>query len=69
MNAYDSILDKLTKAIENVYSPKAQDPNSAVMSNNKAPPLEGGNYTKNGDMCAFKHEISSPKLYELLIKT
>ena len=31
--------------------------------------MEGGHYTKLGGMWTLKHRISSPKLYELLIKT
>ena len=45
------------------------DPNTAVLTNKRAPPLEGGHFTKIGGMWNFKHEISSPKFYELLIKT
>ena len=50
-------------------SPKAQYSNTVVPSKKKAQPLEGGNSTKNGGMWTLKHEISSPELYELLIKT
>ena len=50
-------------------SPKYQYPTTAVPANKKAPPLEGVNSTKNGGMWTLKQEISSPKLYELLIKT
>ena len=83
MNKYDSKLDKLTEIDENMMdciqiynyspnnmdSPKSQDPTTVVSSNNKAPPLEGINYPKIGGMQTLKHEISSPKFYELLIKT
>ena len=31
--------------------------------------MEGGHYTKIDGMWTLKHEISSPKFYELLIKT
>ena len=48
--------------------PKAQDPTTLVPANNKAPLLEGGNYTKIGGMGYLKHEIISPKFYELLIE-
>ena len=51
-----------------MYFPKAQDPTTVVLVNNKAPPLEGGNSTKIGVMCNLKDEIISPKLYELLVK-
>ena len=40
-----------------------------VTANRRDPPLEGGNYTNIGGMWNCKHEIISPKLYELLIKT
>ena len=49
--------------------PKSQDPTTVVPANNKAPPLEGGNSTNIGVMWSLKHDISSPKFYELLIKT
>ena len=51
------------------YSPKPQDPTTAILDNRRYPPLEGGHSTKIGGMWNLKHEISSPKLYELLIKT
>ena len=50
-------------------SPKAHNPTTVVPANNKAPPLEGRHYTKIGYMWTLKHDISSPKFYELLIKT
>ena len=50
-------------------SPKAQDTNTVVLYYKKDPPLEGGHYKKIGGMWNLKHEISSPKFYELLIKT
>ena len=40
-----------------------------VLSNKRYKPLEGGHSTKFGGMWTLKHEISSPKLYEFLIKT
>ena len=39
-----------------------------VLDNKKASPLEGGHSTKIGGMWTLKHEISSPKFYEFLIK-
>ena len=50
-------------------TPKAQDPPTAFLANKKATPSEGGYSTKFGGMWTFKHEIISPKFYELLIKT
>ena len=45
------------------------DPTTVVPDNRRDPQLGGGHSTKIGDMCTLKHEISSPKFYELLIKT
>ena len=33
-----------------------------------APPLEGGHSTKIGGMWTLKHEISSPRFYEVHVK-
>ena len=38
-------------------SPNSQYPTTEVPDNNKAPPLEGGNYRKNNGMWTLKHEI------------
>ena len=48
------------------YSPKAQDPTTVVPANKRDQPLQDGHYKKIGGMWTLKHEISSPKLYELL---
>ena len=45
------------------------DPTTVVPDNRRAPPLNGGQSTKNGVMWTLKHEIISPKFYELLINT
>ena len=45
------------------------DPNTVVPTNRRDSPLEGGGSTKIGGMWTLKHEISSSKFYELLIKT
>ena len=45
------------------------DPTTVVMGNRRVPPLGGGNSTKIGGMWTLNHEISSPKFYELCIKT
>ena len=50
-----------------MYASKDQDPTTVVPTNNKSLPLEGRRSTKNGGIRTIKHEISSPKLYELLI--
>ena len=54
---------------DKVDPPKAQDPDSVVQANKKVQPLEGGHSMKIGRMRNLKHEISSPKLYEIHIKT
>ena len=45
------------------------DPTTVVPTNKRAPPLQGRHYTKIVGMWTLKHDISSPKLYELLVKT
>ena len=45
------------------------DPTTVVTANRRSQPLEGRHSTKIGGMYTLKHEISSPKFYELLIKT
>ena len=45
------------------------DPTTVVPANMKDPPLEGVHSTKIGSMWTLKNEISSPKFYEILIKT
>ena len=39
-----------------------------IPAKKRAPPLEGGNSTKIGDMWNLNHDIRSPKFYEILIK-
>ena len=57
------------------YSPDQKDtstppnPNTRVQTNRSDPPLEGGISENIGGMWTLKHEISSPKFYEVLIKT
>ena len=81
LNRHDSDLDEIKTLLKKVLvpnqnllpytmdSPKSQYPTTAVPYNSKAPPLEGGNSTKIGGVWTLKHKISSPKFYELLIKT
>ena len=45
------------------------DPTTTVQTNRRDPPLEGGIPENIGGMWTLKYEISSPKFYELLIKT
>ena len=40
-----------------------------VLTNRRGQPLKGGHSTKICGMWTLKHEIRSPKFYELLIKT
>ena len=51
------------------YKSTPPDPTTVVPANSRYPPLEGGHCTKIGGMWTLKHEIISPKFYELLIKT
>ena len=57
------------------FSPAQKDtstppyPTTVVLANRRAPPLEGVQSTKIGVMWTLKHEIRSPKFYELLINT
>ena len=44
-------------------------PTTVVPTDRRAPPLQGGQSTKIGGMWTIKHEINSPKFYEILIKT
>ena len=44
------------------------DPTTTVQTNKRAPPLEGGISENIGGMWTLKHEISSPRFYDLLIK-
>ena len=83
MNKQESNPDKITAMVkkmidqiqisnfspDNRYLPKSQDTTAAVSDNKKSPPLKGGNSTKVGGMWNLKHDIRSPKLYQLLIKT
>ena len=45
------------------------DPTTTVQTNRRAPPLEGGISENIGGMWTLKHEISSPRFYEILINT
>ena len=74
MNEIKRMLTKMTNQKQNSLPdkkdiPKNQDLNTAFLDNNKAPPLEVGHSTKIGEIRNIKHEISSSKFYEILIKT
>ena len=60
-------ISKSSPTQKDSYNPP--DPITMVPSNRRAPPLEGVHYTEIFDMWILKHEIKSPNLYELLIKT
>ena len=45
------------------------DPTTVLPANRRDPPLYGEQYTKIGGMWTLKREISSPKFYDILIKT
>ena len=45
------------------------DTNTVVPPKKRGPPLEGGHSNKIGGMWTLKHDTSSPKFYEILIKT
>ena len=67
-----SMMDKIKiyeSSSEQKDSPKAQDPTSVFPDNKRASPLEGGHSTKVGGIWTLKYEISSPKFYEIIIKT
>ena len=49
--------------------PRVQYTTTVVPDNKKDPQSEGGNSTRNGVMWNLKHDISSPRFYEILIKT
>ena len=81
LDKQDSKLDNIKEMIKNMMYqnqnsidppetmdlPQDQGPTTVVPANQKAPPLEGGNSTKNGYLWTLKHDISSTKFYELLI--
>ena len=52
-----------------MYSSKSQDTTTVILDNKKSPPLKGGNYKKVRGTWNLKHDIRSPKFYELPIKT
>ena len=54
---------------DNMHSPKSQNTSTAVPDNKKSPPLKGGNSKNIYGMWTLKHDIRSPKFYELFIKT
>ena len=71
----ETITSMMDQTKNSELSPSQKDtsnplyPITAVPDNRRAPPMDGRHYTKIGGMWNLKHEISSPKFYELLIKT
>ena len=71
----ESITSMMDQTNNSKFSPAQKDtlnppdPTIVVPDSRRDPPLDGGHTTKIGGMWNLKHEISSPKLYELLIKT
>ena len=59
-------ISKSSSAQKDTLTPP--DPTTMVPTNKRASPLEGGHSTKLRGMWTLKHEISSPRFYELLIK-
>ena len=57
---------KSSLAQKDAFNPP--DPTTIFLANKKAPTLDSGHSTKVGGMWTLKHDISSPKFYELLIK-
>ena len=49
--------------------PKIHYPETVVQANKKSPALKSGSSMKVGGICTLKNEISSSKLYDLLINT
>ena len=58
----------LKSSPDNKDKPKSQDTTTVVPANKRARPPEGGHSKKIGRMWTLKHETSSPKFYEILIK-
>ena len=67
MNIDKNNISKSSPAQKDTSTPP--DPTITVQTNRRDTPLEGGISDKIRGMWTLKHEISSPKLYELLIKT
>ena len=64
---YQTNISKSSPAQKDTSTPP--DPTTVVLTDSTSPPLEGVHSTKIGGMWTLKHEISSPKFYELLINT
>ena len=62
-------IDTLKSSPTRKDSLKPLDPTNFSLANMRAPPLDGGQSRKIDDMYTLKHDISSPRLYELFITT
>ena len=61
-----TFISKFSPAQKDTTTPP--NPTTTFQTNRMAPPLEGGISDKIGGMWTLKHQISSPRFYELLIK-
>ena len=59
-------ISKSSPVKKDTYTPP--DPTTVVLTTKRDPPLEGVHSTKIGGKWNLKHDISSPKFYELVIK-
>ena len=66
---YEVLVKNQNSSPHNMYSKKYQDPNTMFPDNKNIPPLECGISMKIGGMWTLKHEIISPKFYDLPTKT
>ena len=66
----ENIMDKFDNMSPNkVETKNSQYCATEYRSNRNFPPLKGGHYNKIGVTWTLKHNISSPKFYEILVKT
>ena len=61
-------MDKFGNPSPNTVKKKPQYSTNVLHANMKVPLLEGGHYQKIGAMWTLKHEISSPKFYEIFVE-
>ena len=62
-------INTLVSSSTQTDSPKPTDPTTVVPAKSRAPSLDSGHSTKIVVMWNIKHEIISPKLYELIANT
>ena len=65
----ENVMDKFDNPSKKKVENQPQDSVTMVHTNRKVPPPEGGNSQKICGTWTMKYDISSQKLYELLIKT